>query len=47
MSINQIRSFLYGSAKFLGHINAAVKGKIIRRIFRVFLGKETSKLMRF
>jgi len=47
MSINKIRSLLYGSAKFLGHINAVVKGKILRRIFRVFLGKQASKLMKF
>ncbi|WP_273130027.1 hypothetical protein [Bacillus weihaiensis] len=45
MSINKIRSLLYGSAKILGDVNAVKKGKIGQRIGRRIVGKITGRLM--
>jgi hypothetical protein len=45
MSINKLRSFLYGTAKILGDVNAVKKGKIGKRIARRTAGKVTSKFM--
>lgn len=45
MSINKIRSILYGTAKILGDINAVKKGKIGKRIIRRVAGKGTGKLL--
>ncbi|MEH7392183.1 hypothetical protein [Bacillus sp. JJ1474] len=46
MSINKIRSMLYGTAKILGDVNAVKKGKIGKRIVRRIAGKSTSRLLR-
>ena len=45
LSINKIRSLLYGSAKILGDINAVKKGKIGERFGRRIVGKVTGRLM--
>lgn len=45
MSINKLRSLLYGSAKFLGDVNAVKKGKVGKRIARRAAGKMTGKFM--
>lgn len=45
-SINKIRSFFYGSAKFLGDVQAIRSGspkKITKRILRRGAGKITSR----
>ena len=45
--INTIRSAMYKSAKFLGDVNAVTRGpnKIVKRIGRRLLGKQTQKVM--
>jgi hypothetical protein len=45
MSINKLRSLLYGSAKFLGDVNAVKKGKVGKRIARRAAGKMTGKFL--
>jgi len=45
MTINKIRSVLYGLAKFLGDVNAIEKNKIGRRIGRRLMGKLTGRLL--
>lgn len=45
MSINKVRSVLYGAAKFLGDVNAVKKGKIGQRIVRRTAGKATNKFL--
>lgn len=45
MSINKIRSLLYGTAKVLGDVNAVKKGKVGKRIARRVAGKGTGRLM--
>jgi hypothetical protein len=46
LSINKIRSILYGTAKILGDVNAVKKGTIGKRIARRVVGKGTGKIMR-
>lgn len=43
MNIPKIRSFLYGSAKVLGDVQAVRNGTIVKRILRRQVGKVTSK----
>ncbi len=45
MTINTIRSVLYGVAKVLGDANAVEKGKVGRRILRRLAGKMTGRLL--
>jgi len=45
MTINRIRSVLYGVAKVLGDANAVEKGKVGRRILRRLAGKMTGRLL--
>lgn len=45
MSLNKIRSILYGTAKILGDINAIKKGKVGKRIARRVAGKGTGRLL--
>lgn len=45
MSINKIRSLLYGRAKILGDVNAVKKGKVGKRVTRRIAGKETGRLL--
>lgn len=50
MTINKFRSYLYGSAKFLGNVQAVSRAietgsltPILKRIGRVYAGKVTSR----
>jgi len=43
IQINKFRGRLYWYAKILGDLNALLRGKIIRRVFRRVAGKYTSK----
>lgn len=45
MSINKIRSLMYGSAKILGDVNAVKRGTIGKRIVRRIVGKITGRMM--
>lgn len=45
MTINKIRSLLYGIARLLGDINAFHKGRILQRIARRVAGKLTGRLL--
>ncbi|MEH7416060.1 hypothetical protein V7266_12325 [Neobacillus drentensis] len=45
MSINKIRSIIYGTAKILGDVNAGKRGKIGKRIERRIVGKFTSRIL--
>lgn len=45
MSINKIRSILYGTAKILGDVNAIKKGKVGKRIARRVAGKGTGRFL--
>ncbi len=46
MSIRKTRGFLYWLARLLGDVNAAGKGKIIRRVGRRAAGKLTGRGLR-
>ncbi len=43
--INKTRSWLYGTARFLGDVNAVLRGKIGQRIVRRLAGKLTGRLL--
>lgn len=45
MSINKVRSFLYGFARILGDVNAVFKGKVGKRIQNRVLGRVNRKIM--
>lgn len=45
MTIGQIRSLLYGTARFLGDVNAVKRGKVPERIGRRIVGKATGRLI--
>ncbi len=46
MSINKVRTWLYGLAKLLGDINAVKRNQVGRRIGRRLSGKITGRLLR-
>lgn len=43
--ISQIRSVLYGLAKFLGDVNSVKKGTVGKRVARKAAGKATGRLL--
>jgi hypothetical protein len=45
MTINKVRSLLYGIAKLLGDINAFLKGRILERVARRAAGKVVGRLL--
>lgn len=45
MTLNDFRSLLYKSAKYLGDINAIKRNKVKRRVGYRIAGKLTSKLL--
>jgi hypothetical protein len=45
VSIGKIRSSLYRSARFLGDVNAVIKGHILRRLERRVAGRWTARLL--
>lgn len=46
MSINKLRSILYSTARILGDVNAAKKGKLGKRITNKVIGRAVGKLFR-
>jgi hypothetical protein len=46
MNINKLRSILYTTARILGDVNAAKKGKLGKRIANKVIGRAVGKLFR-
>ena len=44
--MNAIRSILYALARFIGDVNAIVKGRVFARIRRRILGRMASRVIR-
>jgi hypothetical protein len=45
MKISKIRSFLYGTAKLLGDVQAVRKNKVGKRVGRRIVGKISGRLL--
>ena len=43
MTLNQTRGTLYTVARLLGHLQALLRGRIVRRFLRVRAGKATAR----
>ena len=43
--LSKIRSFFYGSARFLGDVNALEKGKVFNRVRNRVVGRFIGKLL--
>jgi hypothetical protein len=45
ITIGKVRSLLYGTARFLGDVQAVKKGRIAHRIVRRAVGRVTGRLL--
>lgn len=45
MSIGSLRSLLYKAARFLGDVNAVVRGQIMKRLGRRVVGRLSGRLI--
>lgn len=45
LTVGKVRSSLYGSAKFLGDVNAVRNGTIIQRVARRYVGGLFARLL--
>lgn len=45
MKISKVRGILYNAARFLGDIDAVLKGRVWQRIFRRLAGRWSARLM--
>ena len=45
MTIGRLRSLLYATARFLGDLNAVLRGRIMQRLGRRAVGKLSGRLI--
>lgn len=45
MTIGKLRSLLYGTARFLGDVNAVKRNRVGERIGRRIVGKATGRIL--
>jgi hypothetical protein len=45
MTIGRLRSILYRTARFLGDVNAVLRGRVLKRLGRRVAGKFSGRLL--